>query len=117
MAPVTAHDPRAFTEALAARLKAERALRGLDQADVAEGATFSLRTYNRIEGGGGATLDQLVEISERFRLPLSELLALVESDIRRRESDSPAPQQRRARAGKVRTQAPSKPKVTVRQSD
>ena len=117
MTPVTVSEHRAWRDAIAAQLKAERALRGLDQETVCERTGISRSTYSRIERGMGANLDQLVAIADAFDVPLPDLLGRAQAEMERRAASPVAPQQRRARAGKVRTQAPSKPKVTVRQSD
>lgn len=94
MNPVTETKQHAWREALGARIKAERVLRGLEQADVRDEIGLSRATYSRIERGLGVTLDQLVTISQVLGVPLPELVAKAEEDMERRLADPAAGQTR-----------------------
>src|SRR5690606_32081987 len=103
-----------YSDRVAAQVRMERTNAGLTQAAVYEPAGMSRSTYIRIERGEHVLdVTQLAGICVPLRTSPADLLERVERAV---IAESAAPQQRRARAGKVRTQAPSKPKVSVRQS-
>lgn len=103
MEPVTEAQSQAWRDAIAAQLKAERALRSLDQEAVCKRAGISRSTYSRIERGGGTTLDHLVAIAAAFEMPLPELMGRAQTEMERRAANLSAPQGSRKKGVIART--------------
>lgn len=120
MSPVTETQRQMWRDAVAAQLKAERALRGLDQDAVCERANISRSTYSRMERGAGATLDQLLAVAEVLGIPLSEFIARAEAEMKRRQADPVEAPKRTAYPQRARTagnaKSSRKANVSTRQS-
>ena len=77
-----------FEHALGREVRAQRARRGMKQADIVDpDVGLSLSSVQRIEKGQGATTRQLLGLAARFDMSVQDLIGAVEAEAAR----EPAP--------------------------